>query len=243
MLLHSDSSVYGDFEKEGRFRSLRQLLEAKFPGLSQRKIARKLGVDNATVARWMSAQQIQPTSMEKCLSIARVCGIDPREVFAVVGLLDEFGPIWDYYQGRLPSIRSLYPGREASGRLMERADRLLRRGWKRRFRAKLEELESYWEVNRSAFESVADSLEAESAFLLLSHPGNEADVLYRFRCPEQEAREALKSSGESWKRFEHGKSPLIIQLLLKKPAHLQPTVVEVILAGWYASFKALFEAD
>ncbi|HSR52824.1 MAG TPA: helix-turn-helix transcriptional regulator [Acidobacteriota bacterium] len=244
MLLHDESSVYGDFEKrKGRFRNLRHLLKSKFPGLSQRKIALKLGVDNATVARWMSAREVQPTSMEKCLRIARACRVDPREIFAMVGLLDEFGPLWDYYHGRIPTILEFYPSEPQRGQLMERADQLLRRGWERRFQAKLKELESYWEVNRGAFESLVQSLEVEAAFLLMKHPGSESDVLYRYKCTSQQARRAGSSDLSSWDHFEHEKGNLSLVLHLKSPAHLESTVIEVILAGWHASFRALFSAD
>lgn len=226
------------------YKSLAELIKLKFPGMSQRRIAALLGVDNTTVFRWMSNKDGQPTSMDKCLRLARACDVDPREVFELAGRLDEFGPLLDFYGGRITTLQELFAGDPPKGSLLMRAERLMKRGWQGQLEAKLGELESFWEIHRQGFKTLAEG-RGDAAFLMLQHSRIGNDILYLWNCREEEAGEISATAGApEWKSFRHSGEGLNVVLYLRRASVGEESgEIEVMLASWWATFKSLLDAE
>lgn len=127
-----------------------------------------------------------------------------------------------------------------SAQLHLRLERLLNRGLERRVESAFQGIESAWEVLRPSFESLAESLDAQSAVLAAYREGRDPDVYFHWRCNESQARMvAADKKASGWRVFEHAEGEAALALFLKEPGRKNPTRVREALSSWSAGMQSI----
>ena len=229
-----------------KYQSLAALLKSQFPGLSQRKIAERLGVEHTSVARWFASRGGTPT-MDSCLRIARACKIDPCEVFVLAGVNGPvFQDLYEFFQGRPSRLADLYADEPALASLADRSERLFRRGMQADIDAALLRLEMAWEVRRADFELVLREAGAKAGCLLVDHAGMRGDLFYQLNCRDSEI---VRLSGlargarlpRDWRLYVHDEYEIRLRLFLRKGARLSTAKINSTLHLWSFGFSRLLK--
>ncbi|HSR67537.1 MAG TPA: helix-turn-helix transcriptional regulator [Acidobacteriota bacterium] len=229
----------------GDYKTVADLLRGTFPDLSQRKIADCLGVEHTSVARWFSAKNGGQPTMDSCLRIARACEVDPREVFRMAGVRAEgFEELFDFYQGRPPTFKDFFLGEPDLAALVERLERLFRRGMDKELASALESLEAKFELRRLDFEQTAQNSGAEGAVLVIDHRRMTGDIFYRWQCPEKLAeRLADGEEIEGWQNYVVESKSVRLRLYWLHPRSGSRDSIMTMLKIWSLGFAQLLSPD
>ncbi|MEE8586310.1 MAG: hypothetical protein V3T83_15805 [Acidobacteriota bacterium] len=218
----------------GEYESLAELIQGRFPDLSVRKIAAQLGVEHTSVARWLSGRSGPTPSMDSCLRIARACGADPVEVFQLAGPKAQgFAELYEFYRLSPSSAADFHAREPLLGDLVQRLEKLFRRGMSGHLDQALSQLESTWEIRRTDFELILDDCRASAGCLIVDHPGLDGDVFYQWNVrPSAVEQLCGGQKPPGWSGFAEEHFGLRLRFYLKDAREPDPDGIQATLKLW-----------
>lgn len=205
-----------------RFANYLRRAASKF---TQAQLAELTGISTSVVNRLFTGDQ--KPSFEHLMRLSVVLGLHPALLFDAAGM-DEGAEI----------CRSWMPEEESLARqLCRRVQKLVRHGDSDRVDAALANIELLWDLNRDAFEELARKTDCEAA-CLVGDVQVEGDVLYCWRCSEEEAQQlARERKAPGWRRFSGSDEAVALDLFLRK-GKANRNEVQSTLGYWAAVFRS-----
>jgi transcriptional regulator with XRE-family HTH domain len=213
---------------------LAELIQDRFPGLSVRKIAAQLGVEHTSVARWLSGSAGPTPSMDSCLRIARACEADPAEVFQLAGPKAQgFAELYSFYRMSPSSAADFHAREPLLSDLVQRLEKLFRRGMAGPLQRALSQLESTWEMRRTDFEFILDDCQAAAGCLIVDHPGLNGDIFYQWNVTPSATEQLCRGHKPAgWIGFAEEYYGLRLRFYLKDARSPDPDGIQSTLKLW-----------
>lgn len=225
--------------KMGRYKSLAEMIQDRFPDLSVRKIAAQLGVEHTSVARWLADKGGPIPGMDSCLRIARACNVDPVEVFELAGAKGQnFAELYDFYRMNPSSAADFHSREPLLSQLVQRLEKLFRRGMAGQLDRALSQLELSWETRRTDFELILEDCGAAAGCLIVDHPGQAADVFYQWNVSASVMEQLCGDQQPSgWDGFAVEYFGLRLRFYVKDARELDPDGIQSALKLWAFGMK------